>query len=224
MRIAAVADVHSPRFLKEFTRSLKLCGKPDLFLLAGDIVNRGAANEYPRVLDAIDQILGKIPVVACFGNEEYHETRNEIMSLAEKRVTFLDESSTFLILSNTKIGIVGASVLLEQTRSTLQGNNDQHYEIKNAFEKRALRVSQLLQKLANTVDYTILLLHYSPLSEESATYSWWISKALEKVKPSLIVHGHVHASTNHKVVIGTTSVYNVALPAVGRITELSLND
>lgn len=219
-----MADVHSPRFLKEFTRSLKLCRTPDLFLLAGDIVNRGAAKEYPRVLEAIDRIHGDIPIVACFGNEEYPASRNEILSLVEDRVTFLDESSTSLIISGRKVGIVGASVLLEQSQSAQEGINDQHSRIKHAFEKRALRISQHLQKLVNTVQHAILLLHYSPLSEESSEFSWWISKALESVRPTLIVHGHVHTSTNHKVVIGAIPVYNVALPAVGRITELSLND
>lgn len=98
MRIAAVADVHSPRFFIEFTNSLTQCWKPDLFLLAGDIVNRGKADEYPRVVDAIERIHGEVPIIACFGNEEYLESRDEIIALTGNRVIFLDESTTTLII------------------------------------------------------------------------------------------------------------------------------
>ncbi len=223
MRIGAVADVHSPKFLNEFTHSLKQCRKLDLFLLAGDIINRGAANEYHRVVSAIDRIHGDIPIIACFGNEEYNESRGEIIELMEDRVTFLDESKISLSLAGSKIGVVGASVLLERSESSPERTCSPHDDIRPAFEKRALRISQHLQMLAKSSDYTILLLHYSPLLESAPhSYSWWVSRALEIVQPALIVHGHVHVSSNIEVVIGSTRVYNVALPAVGSITELTL--
>jgi len=223
MRIGAVADVHSPKFLNEFKRSLKQCRKLDLFLLAGDMINRGAINEYHRVVAAIDRIHGSIPIIACFGNEEYNESRGEIIALMKDRVTFLDESKISLSLADSKIGIVGASVLLEKSASSPEGTRSPHDDIRPAFEKRALRISQHLQMLENSSDHTILLLHYSPLLESAPhSYSWWVSRALEIVQPSLIIHGHVHVSTNLEVVIGSTRVYNVALPAVGSITELTL--
>ncbi len=151
MRIGAVADVHSPKFLNEFIHSLKQCRKLDLILLAGDIINRGSANEYHRVVAAIDRFHGAIPIIACFGNEEYNESRREIIALMEDRVTFLDESKISLSLAGSKIGIVGASVLLERTSSP-------HDDIRPAFEKRALRISQHLQMLEKNSDHTILLL------------------------------------------------------------------
>ncbi|MHA2234304.1 MAG: metallophosphoesterase family protein, partial [Candidatus Thorarchaeota archaeon] len=71
-------------------------------------------------------------------------------------------------------------------------------------------------------DSTLLLLHYSPLDEKQQSLSWWVSKAIEGVNPRLIVHGHIHNSRKNKLVIGTTTVYNVALPSVGSISELIL--
>lgn len=217
MRIAAVADVHSPRFLNEFTSSLTQCRKPDLFLFAGDIVNRGKADEYLRVVDAIDRIHGEVPIIACFGNEEYLESRVEIISQIRNRVAFLDETAIRVSITGSTIGVVGSSVILDQSI--------EQSRIRNFFENRADRISQLLQDVAKNTEHTILLLHYSPFvknHDETHSFSWWVSKAVETKKPSLIVHGHIHDSTNPKVVIETTPVYNVALPAVGSITELTL--
>ena len=87
MRIAAVGDIHCPRFFPIFERSLREIEKPDVFLLAGDIVNRGKANEYPVVINAIDSVNGRVPIIACFGNEDnelYHE--DEIIELVGNRV------------------------------------------------------------------------------------------------------------------------------------------
>ncbi|MHA2153339.1 MAG: metallophosphoesterase family protein [Candidatus Thorarchaeota archaeon] len=214
LKIAAISDVHSPKYIKEFEESLVQCKEPDLFVLAGDIVNRGKSGEYPRVVKAIERIHGDIPIVACFGNEEYIDSRNEILSLVGNRVKFLDESSTTVSISGSTLGIVGASVILNRT---LDLN-----EIRTVFEKRANRISKLLRDVSRVSDSTLLLLHYSPLDEKQQSLSWWVSKAIEGVNPRLIVHGHIHNSRKNKLVIGTTTVYNVALPSVGSISELIL--
>lgn len=187
---------------------------PDLFLLAGDIVNRGKADEYPLVVDAIERLHGDVPIVACFGNEEYTDSRDEIVSLVGNRVSFLDESTTTLTITDSIIKIVGASVILDRSLEIS--------DIRTFFEKRADRVSRLLHDAGTDSSDVILLMHYSPLEEKQQSFSWWVSRAIEDVKPTLIVHGHIHDSKEKKVVIGPTSVYNVALPAVGSITELTL--
>ena len=48
VRILATADVHSPRFLPEFRGNLSAHEPPDLFLFAGDMINRG-----PKSLDTL---------------------------------------------------------------------------------------------------------------------------------------------------------------------------
>ena len=72
VKILAVADVHSPRYLDEFAKALAQHEQPDAFLLAGDMINRGNAEEYTNVLNTIEKVLGtNFPIIACFGNEEY---------------------------------------------------------------------------------------------------------------------------------------------------------
>ena len=51
MKIIAVADVHSPKFLREFDESLSIHDRPDLLLLAGDMINFGKVTEYVAIVE-----------------------------------------------------------------------------------------------------------------------------------------------------------------------------
>jgi len=220
VKIAAVADVHSPRFLHEFKTVLKKHETPDLFLFAGDIINRGKVDEYPKVLDILESQFGaNFPVVACFGNEEPIESRDELRLLLKNRVTFLDEDAVMFNLSGSKIAIVGMSATPDPPTESL---SETFAEIRGNFEGRSQRLSALLRDATETADYVFLLMHFSPLSESNpSAFSWWVSKAIEKNPPSYVIHGHVHDSTRNDVKIQSTIIRNVALPATGSITELN---
>jgi Icc-related predicted phosphoesterase len=220
VRLAAVADVHSPRFLNEFKAAISRCETPNLFLFAGDMINRGKSDEYPKVLDAVESLGSEFPIVACFGNEEPIACRDELRQLTQNRVIFLDEDYTTFSISGEKIAVIGISAgATESTSAQLTLNDD----IRMAFEARAERLSQLLQKSYKQAKYVILLMHFSPLLEgNSLEYSWWVSKALEKSSPAFIIHGHVHDRFRGKIKIGATVIRNVALPASGFVTELTL--
>ncbi|TET11100.1 MAG: hypothetical protein E3J82_06150 [Candidatus Thorarchaeota archaeon] len=229
MRILAVADVHSPRFLDEFTASLDGLSAPDLFLMAGDMINRGSAKDFPRVLDAIEDKIGcSFPIISCFGNEEYSEIRRDLISRLRDRVTFLDEKSMTLEVDGINVGIVGTQGSLDKPTDWQRGNIS---NVKRVFERRADRAEALLRKTLPSVDRTILLMHYSPcmetcVGEGNRSFAWLGSRKfytlISNLQPDLVIHGHVHNSTKHKASIGTTVVRNVALPAVGSITQLQL--
>ncbi|MFX0045518.1 MAG: metallophosphoesterase [Candidatus Hermodarchaeota archaeon] len=225
MRIAAVADVHSPKFLSEFSLSLSKLRSPELFLLAGDIVNFGKAAEYRNVIDAIDLHLNPdLPIVACFGNEEFAGIRNDILESTANRVTFLDNESITFDYGDSKLGVVGTHAPFENPSGS---NNLGSSDIRRAFESRAKRLSRILQDTARKVDDIILLMHYSPLSENKIgtdydSFSWWISQATESVQPDLIFHGHVHNPVKRSATIGETRVLNVAFPAKEEVTEINL--
>ncbi|MGD9395083.1 MAG: metallophosphoesterase [Candidatus Thorarchaeota archaeon] len=216
IKVAAVADVHSPRFLNEFRAALTRCETPDLFLFAGDMINRGKANEYPKVLDAVESQLGSgFPVVACFGNEEPQDCHDEIRLSTKDRITILDEKGWTINISGVRISIIGMSAANPQSNSV--------NEMRTKFEARSHRLSGLLQSSSQYADYVVLLMHFSPLKEVYSTeFSWWISKAIEKNPPSHIIHGHIHDSIKNEVKIGPTVIRNVALPATGSITELNV--
>ncbi|MGY5881171.1 MAG: metallophosphoesterase [Candidatus Thorarchaeota archaeon] len=215
MRIAAVGDIHCPRFFPIFDKSLRKIEKPDVFLLAGDIVNRGKANEYPVVVNAIDSVHGRVPIIACFGNEDnelYHE--HQIIELVGDRVTFLDDATASLSIRGSTLGVVGVSIVNEKVKDVKR--------MQAIFEERARRISEFLKELNDVSDYTVILSHYSPLVETETVFSWWFEKAVKDTRPSLIIHGHIHNSTKNRVVVESTPVYNVALPAAGSITEIIL--
>jgi Icc-related predicted phosphoesterase len=221
VKIAAIADVHSPKFLNEFRTALSKCTQPDLFLFAGDMINRGKADEYVNVLATVDSQLGSdFPILACFGNEDPIDIRDELHLMTKDRLTFLDEKSTTLTLSGSRIAIVGMSAV---STELLKVQSNTAAEIQTIFEARALQLLRLLQDASSSSDYVILLMHFSPLLETNPTeFSWWVSRALEAFPPDLIIHGHIHNSTRNKVEIGATIIRNVALPAIGFITELNL--
>jgi len=229
MKVHAVADVHYPRFAKQFEEALATLEAPDIFLLAGDIVNRGSAEEYPIVLDAIHDVLGfSFPVIGCFGNEEYSEVRGTIVKYVKDRMVILDEKSTIVTIKGKSIGIVGTQGSLDKPTSWQKKNVS---GIRDIFARRANRAASLLKRLEGRVDYRILLMHYSPCietceGEDSRDFAWLGSRkfytVITTMKPDLVIHGHVHNSTIHEAKVGTTLVRNVALPAVGRITELDI--
>ncbi|MHA2004119.1 MAG: metallophosphoesterase family protein [Candidatus Thorarchaeota archaeon] len=229
MKILAVADVHSPRFHEEFKLELSTHSEPDLFLMAGDMVHRGIADEIVRVLDTIEDALGLgFPIIGCYGNEEYAEIRKTLVKLVEGRMTFLDEKSSSVKSDGKTIGVVGTQGSLDKA-TTWQRRNIPG--VKRVFERRARRASSLLKGLMKKADHTILLMHYSPCLETcegeiDKAFAWLGSRkfysVVEKRQPDLVIHGHVHNSWTHEATIGRTLVRNVAFPAVGTVTELNL--
>jgi Icc-related predicted phosphoesterase len=231
VKLLAVADVHSPRYIEEFVKALAQHEPPDAFLFAGDMINRGNAAEYTTVLDTIEKRLGTdFPIIGCFGNEEYSEVRKDIISIVGDRMILLDEKSYVLESNGLEIGIVGTQGSLDKATSWQRRNIP---SVKGVFKRRAKRAASLLKKMKDKVDHRILLMHYSPCletceGEEMKAFSWLGSRKFYSVvvehQPDLVIHGHVHNSTRHEVTIGSSLIRNVSLPAVGDITALSLWD
>ena len=229
MKILAVADVHSPRYLDDFVNALGHHTPPDLFLMAGDMINRGNIDEFAKVLDAITAHLpGEFPIIACYGNDEYTESRRTLKSLAKSKVIFLDEKSIIVEVGGIKVGIVGTQGSLDRP-TTWQRRNIT--SIKRKFEQRADRALSLLKRLNGKVDRRILLMHYSPCmetceGEDERAFAWLGSKKFYSVikseQPDLVIHGHVHNSSKHEALIDNTIVRNVAFPARGDLTALEL--
>ena len=229
VRILATADVHSPRFIAGFRESLQTFQRPDMFLLAGDMISRGQVGEYLNVLDCIEHVFGRdLPIIACFGNEEYSEVRKQLVTAVDDRMIFLDEKSMTLEIDEVTVGIVGTQGSLDKATSWQKRNIPSW---RGVFERRARRAASLLRKFRESVDKTILLMHYSPCletceGEDERAFSWLGSRKFYRVvleqQPDLVIHGHVHNSIRHTAQLGPTLIYNVAFPAVGSITEIDL--
>ncbi len=229
MLITAVADIHSPRFMDEFVRSLRSHKAPDLFLIAGDMIDRGTSSEFPKVLDAIQYHLGGgFPIIACFGNEEYTEVRPQIIDLVGNRMTFLDERAVIINANGLIVGVVGTQGSLDRPTEWQKMHLP---NVRHLFRRRADRASYLLRRLAPFVDRRILLMHYSPCrdtckGEDERYFAWLFSKKFHDVvvkeRPDLVIHGHVHNSIVHEAKIGQSIVRNVAFPATKCLTKIEI--
>ena len=214
MIIAAVGDVHSPRYYDIFVRAIDtMKAKPDLFVMVGDMVNRGSLEEYDKIYNVL---FGKIycPIVAVFGNNEFQEIRGKIREKYPE-IKFLDDESTVVQVGKRFVGIVGSTGSLDMPTPWQKKNIP---DIENIYRDRVDKVDSLLQKLLT--NFKLLLMHYSPtyktLEGERPMYrSSFGSKLYENVirnrKPNLAMHGHSHNGTK-QAWVDTVPVFNVALP------------
>ena len=179
MRIAAVGDIHCPRFLPIFERSLREIETPDVFLLAGDIVNRGKISEYPVVVNAIDSVHGHVPIIACFGNEDIElYTEDQIIELVGNRVKFADDLGVRpLSIRGSTLAVIGVSILNEKA--------DDLETLKIIFADEVTRISRLLKNTSKGSGHSVILSHYSPLMESETKFSWWFEEAMKETKKGI---------------------------------------
>jgi len=214
MIIAATADVHSPQHYEGFVLAIDaIKAKPDIFLIAGDMINRGDIEEFDKVYNVL---FGKIycPIVACFGNNEFQEMRARIKQKYPE-IKFLDDETAVLQVGKNFVGIVGTTGSLD-TPTPWQKKNVPNIE--KIYQNRVNFVDTGLQKLLTS--FKLVLIHYSPTyktleGENPVFYSSMGSQAYEKVlwerKPDLVIHGHSHRGTK-RAWIDTVPIFNVALP------------
>jgi Icc-related predicted phosphoesterase len=211
MIIAATSDIHAPRFFGEFVKAIdRMTVKPDLFLLAGDMIARGEVKEYEKVYNALFGRI-KCPIVACFGNQEYQQIRDEIKQKFPD-IKFLDDSATILQIGPIYVGIIGTTGSLDTPTPWQKANIP---NIEKLYQERINTVDRLMQRLR--VHVTILLMHYAPTyktleGENPRFYSSMGSQMFEPIlwnrKPTLVVHGHSHRGQK-RAWVDTVPVFNV---------------
>ena len=223
MRIAAVADIHSPKYLGLFKEALTKLGECNLFLIVGDLVLKNDYSQLPAVLNAIREVYGG-RIIACFGNEEYEQDQERYERFGG--LTWVDEGSVVLGIRGLKIGIVGSRGSLDRStfwqRTHVKG-------IWQLYKKRVETVDSLLAEL--DADIKIVLTHYAPTyetlqGERERAWPEMACKRFEGVihrrQPDLWLHGHAHRGTRFKTTIGKTLVANVSLPARREIAVTEL--
>jgi len=214
MIIAATSDVHTPRYYTEFVQALEqMTVKPDLFILAGDMVHRGEMSEYEKVCNAL---FGKVscPIVACFGNNEYQQLRDDVKKQFQE-IRFLDDQSIEVDTGLMRIGIFGTTGSLETPTPWQKANIP---NIERIYQQRIDLADKHLQRMKGM--FIILLTHYAPTyktleGENPRFFSSMGNQVYENVinnrKPNLVIHGHSHRGTR-QAWLDTVPVFNVAFP------------
>jgi len=220
MIIAATSDVHSPRNFEFFVKSIDNINlKPDLFLLAGDMIDRGDVEEYSKINNAL---FGKFncPIVACFGNSEFGKETTDKIKERYTEIKFLEEERIVLDINEKKVGIVGTKGSLDRPTYWQSRNLP---DIENEYRMRVEKVRKLLAELK--CDIKILLIHYAPTykileGENAYAYPELGSEKFEEVlleqKPDLVVCGHAHRGRK-QVWIDSIPVFNAGITVNGKI-------
>lgn len=224
--IAATADIHAPIYTNLFKKAISpyISGekKCNLFLIAGDIIDRGRVEELERIVEELEKL--ECEVVACFGNNEYEELEDEVKRRCPN-IRFLNDEKLVLEVENVAVGIVGSRGVLDKP-TRWQSEN-----IPGIREKYSRRV-KLIERELNSLktDLKILLIHYPPTykilkGENPRIYpqmgSAVMEKTLLKTNVDLVVTGHTHRGLK-KAVVGRVFIYNVSLPVNESIVEIDL--
>ncbi len=226
--IAAVSDVHSPRFLSLLREALSSWneGDPCVLILAGDIVDRGRA---PMVEPVVAMVKRRFPgarLVAVFGNEEYEQSRPILKRLAPE-VAWLDDEVLYIECEGATLGIVGTQGALERPTRWQARNKPWLYRV---YRERPRKIAGLLREARGGADYVILASHYglarATLAGEDPRiwpylYSSLMEEVIKKEKPDVAIHGHAHKGTP-RAVVGGVHVYNVALPLNKKVVPVRL--
>jgi Icc-related predicted phosphoesterase len=221
--IAAVADIHCPKYFDLFKSALEKICTPDLFLLLGDTVLKNDYTQLSSVISAIRNCYEN-KIIACFGNEEYESSLMEYKKFEE--ITWLSDESTVLDIKGKKLGIVGSRGSLDRPtfwqRTRVRG-------IGQTYKHRIDIINSLLADL--NADIKIVISHYAPtyrtlVGEREFLWPEMASKRLESIietmQPNLWLHGHIHRGSVPNATLGNTVIMNVSLPSTKKITMIEL--
>lgn len=223
LQVAATSDIHWSQFKELFIESLRHLPKNlDLFLLAGDIVNRGSHRAMqPLVEQLVAAELG-CPIFAVFGNDDYDSIKEKLQAIASETITFLDDELAITTIRGTQVAIVGSRGVLDQPTYWQSGNIP---GIRKQYTARVSQLDELLEKGRNQAKHTILLTHYAPTyitmrGEFNRAFKQMGSQRIESLlrrhKPTMAIHGHCH-NGQRQGIVGSVPIYNVALPLNGKI-------
>jgi len=221
LKIAALGDVHSPKYLPLLIRCLKEIDweTVNVTILAGDIINKGKVEFCGPVVNNIRRFFRGL-ILGVMGNEEYDSVKDKLRKTCS--VVWLDDSSYEL----NGVVFIGSRGALDRP-TTWQLRN-----VPNIGEIYASRLSRLQKLLSlNSNKKRVLIVHYAPYCEtlEGERRSIWpslsstkLTEIIREEKPDIVIHAHAHNSIKSFTKIGVSRIYNVSLPATNRITVIEL--
>jgi len=229
--ILATSDVHSPVYLKVWSRALEeACSKSSRILLfiAGDLVNRGKAHAASLVEDCIRRCKAEIKVVGVFGNDDFEEVRDEIAANTPS-IEWLDDEIKMLEWNGALVRVYGTTGVLDELTSWQSKNMPW---LKKKFEARLKALEEFSRIEKEPGECRVLLSHYPPtyktlVGEPRFAWPQMGSQRAEMIIErsrtiDLVIHGHAHKSKVLETQVGGARVLNVAFPAVNGLVEVSL--
>ncbi len=227
--IAVTADVHSPRYLDLYSKTLKALNvKPDLFIWAGDMVNRNDIGSLKPVIDITYNVFSDVEIISIFGNEEYRGYE-ERYKKSYPRIKWVNDEYIILERKGLRIGIIGTRGALDKP-TPWQTKNIQGIE--EYYRNLPSKIKELALSIRNKVDQLILVSHYGVTyrnlhGEPRRIWPYLASRAMEKIIDprlfNIVIHGHAHNGVYEKILVNKVPVYNVSLPARKKIILIKIS-
>ena len=224
--VAAVSDVHSPLYLKEFLANMSLRVREcSLFILAGDMILRSRVSQLAPVLRGINGAFSG-QIVGTLGNEEHDAVKDSLMK-EYQQVHWLDDSDMVLEIEGRKVRIVGTRGSLAEPTSWQKAHLPDILEV---YSNRVELIRGLLKR-RDSDDLVVLLSHYAPVRVTTQGEPENIlpvltdprmEKVVEETSPDIIIHGHAHGATTLSANVYGARVFNVAFPAKRSTTIIDL--
>jgi Icc-related predicted phosphoesterase len=224
MRIAAIADLHCPKFPADLlTRFLAGIGKgADVLVLCGDLTDRGLEDEARLLAQALRTAV-QVPMVAVLGNHDYEAGKPEAVKaiLSEAGVRVLDGEAVEI----DGVGFAGVKGFGGGfgPRALQPWGEDTIKRFVHEAVEEALRLESALAKLRTA--RLVAVMHYSPIDgtvqgEPVEIYPFLGSSRLEdplvRYPVTAVFHGHAHHGSPEGRTRGDAPVYNVAIPLLQR--------
>ena len=240
LRIAAVGDVHCSRTSKGHLRPLfaEAARRADVLLLCGDLTDYGLAEE-ARLLAGELEGLGKLPVLAVFGNHDYEAGQTpEVLDILRSAGVQLIEGEGVEVGGVGFAGAKGYGGGFGQRAIEPWGEDATKQFVQEALQE-ALKLESGLARLRTP--QRVAVLHYAPIQEtvlgEPAEIFPFLGTSrleepLNRFKVAACFHGHAHRGRPEGRTSAGVPVYNVALPVLKaawpdrpplRILELAVN-
>ncbi|MCD6428543.1 MAG: metallophosphoesterase [Desulfurococcales archaeon] len=227
VKICAVGDVHGRRYFSIFQASLRtLVGfKPDIFVFAGDMVDEGRVEDLEHIVSEVRSKFPGVPIIAVFGNEEYHELEGTFIKQYPE-IIWLNDSVSLIVIRDVKVGFVGTRGALEKLTFWQRRHKP---ELEIVYRKRPHIIKNLIIEVRRHADIVVLVTHYAPTmitvrGEPEKIYPYMGSREMEKVirevKPDIVIHAHAHNARVTEAVVDSVKIYNVSLPARKGITVI----
>ncbi len=222
MILAAVGDIHAPKYLQLFEEAVsRLDAKPEMLALLGDLIYRGRYEWLKKVVEIAETV--GCPMVAVPGNEEFSES--VFSSEMADHAIVLNDTVVTVRAHGMELCLVGTKGSLDKPTAWQARNMP---GIAERYRRRAALVCDLAR--SSKAEVKALLSHYAPTyetmkGEPRSIYPQLGSRMVEKCLKAgvfdIAIHAHVHRG-QPKAQVGFCPVYNVSLPCTREISLIDL--
>lgn len=224
LRLAAVGDLHCGKTCSNELPGLfeQASEQAYVLLLCGDLTDYGLAEE-ARALAKVLAAAVRVPMLAVLGNHEYESSQQDEVRriLCDAGVQVLDGEAVE-IKGVGFVGVKGFGGGFGQRSLEPWGEGVIKAFVHEAIEE-ALKLESALARLRTP--QRVALLHYAPIQatvegEPPEIYAFLGSSRLEepidRLRATVVFHGHAHGGSLEGRTRGGIPVYNVALPLLRR--------